>query len=658
MKFPVFEQLHVENYRLYPGETNNSGLHLNLTAGPWIVLGVNGIGKSTLLLLLKYVLMGASRVRGAGFTGERSDIVSLDNRLFAVRVNDNARNATAALTIRLGRASLEIKRRLADLVLVEAILKDDTDRTSVCDEKEYRELLAKAMGLMRFEDALRVLDRLTFFLESREPLIWNVSAQFELFRAILTPEISADLRRLEGEIVSSDSAARNLNAALHKVVTRRDAEFAKRERSAETRARLAKATAELDLAETSETNLQHEVDQWEERRSDARTELKRADRAADEAAQAYQKLKFDALRHAFAGVTPNEQYVFLKLISERICICCGNSAEETAHELELRQRENRCLVCGSPRHETEKVVTTTAAVQSKAADALRTLLGARQVRDQAQSQFEEAARGFAAAVDELERARRNVDIAKREVRKLRARLPTDDQSAFARDEDRIEGLRREVLNFRRDRDTAEEEIQGLLKVLKDTTEGIREQLETNFAKRAKAFFGEEAKLVYAVRRDRIGQGGRQFDLPAFEVEMTSRATEGHFIRRMDDQVSMSQREYLDIIFRMSLIETFGASGGSMVIDGPEGALDAIFAERAGDLFAGFAGRAPDTNLILACNIVEGGFIPNTLRGSASLEARKSRVVNLLKLAVPTAALIEFHRAYEEKVETILKQQAT
>jgi hypothetical protein len=181
--------------------------------------------------------------------------VGLDNRLFAVRVRDNARNATAALTIRLGPAALEVKRRLADLVLVEAILEDNTGRTTVCDEKVYRELLAKAMGLVRFEDALRVLDRVTFLLDARGPLIWDVSAQFELFRAILTPEISSDLRRLEGEIVSNDSAARNLNAALHKVVTRRDAEFNKLAKSAETRARLAKATAEVDLAETSEANL-------------------------------------------------------------------------------------------------------------------------------------------------------------------------------------------------------------------------------------------------------------------------------------------------------------------------------------------------------------------------------------------------------------------
>src|SRR5947207_2500900 len=138
MMFPVFEELDVENYRLYPGDAANPGLHLHLTPGPWIVLGVNGIGKSTLLLLLKHLLTGASRIRGAGFTGDRSDIVGLDNRLFASRVRDNARDATATLTVRLGAAELKIKRRLSDLVLVEATLTSEASRTSVGKEGEYR----------------------------------------------------------------------------------------------------------------------------------------------------------------------------------------------------------------------------------------------------------------------------------------------------------------------------------------------------------------------------------------------------------------------------------------------------------------------------------------------------------------------------------------
>ncbi len=205
-------------------------------------------------------------------------------------------------------------------------MKGQLDEPSVTTEEEYRALLAELMGLARFEDALRVLDRVTFFLEARDPLIWDLSAQFELFRAILTPTHSEELRRLEAEIVSADSSARNLNAVLYKLVTRRDSQQAKKETAAETRARLAKATAELEEAEAAEIKLQARLEAAEERRADARILVKRTDRAADDAASKYEEIKFDALRHAFAGVTPNEQYVFLKIISERVCLACGNEA--------------------------------------------------------------------------------------------------------------------------------------------------------------------------------------------------------------------------------------------------------------------------------------------------------------------------------------------
>jgi hypothetical protein len=247
VNFPIFERLDVDGYQLYPGRRNAAGLHLRLSRGPWIVLGVNGLGKSTLLLLLKHLLTGPVAVRGAGFTGDRPDLVNLDNRFFAQRVGDSAESSCAAIAVRFGTTTLKVQRRLSNLALIEAIVAGVSEK--ITDEVQYREVLSSIMGLARFDDALRVLDRVSFFLEDRTSLIWDVSAQFELFRALLTPEISNDLRRLEGEIVSNDSAARNLNAALFKLVSRRDAELAKREKSSETQAQLAIASAELEVAE-------------------------------------------------------------------------------------------------------------------------------------------------------------------------------------------------------------------------------------------------------------------------------------------------------------------------------------------------------------------------------------------------------------------------
>jgi hypothetical protein len=55
---------------------------------------------------------------------------------------------------------------------------------------------------------------------------------------------------------------------------------------------------------------------------------------------------------------------------------------------------------------------------------------------------------------------------------------------------------------------------------------------------------------------------------------------------------------------------------------------------------------------MACNIVEGGFIPHVLR-EFSAEEKRSHVINLLDQAVPTAALRELAHLYREKVESIL-----
>jgi hypothetical protein len=185
VNFPIFETLKVDGYPLYPGYPPNSpGLNIEFSPGPWLVLGSNGLGKSTLLLMLRQVLTGPVRARPAGFAGERLDLQQTDPRLFAHRVLDGAKAATAGITVRFGHSLMKVIRRLSDLALIEASLEVRGGKQPAATESLYRDLLAKAMNLANFDDALRVIDRVTFFLEAREPLIWDAAAQFELFRAI------------------------------------------------------------------------------------------------------------------------------------------------------------------------------------------------------------------------------------------------------------------------------------------------------------------------------------------------------------------------------------------------------------------------------------------------------------------------------------------
>lgn len=646
----------MSRYGLYPGATGSEGLDLDLSSGPWVILGVNGLGKSTLLLMMRLLITGPVRARPAGFAGEQSrDLQTVDSRVFAVRVADEAREASGTIYVRLGAATLRVERRLSNLALTSATVTIAGEERSLPDEEALRAYIAEAMQFAQFEDAVRLLDRVVFYLEGRQSLVWDLAAQFEVFRALLTPQSSAALRKLEGEIISADSAARNLSATLFKILQRRDKEREKAKTADDTRARLAASQAQRDRLRSQEAAILAELQQAEEDRADHRLRVKRAEHEADAAAQTYEKLKFEVLRQAFAGVKPNEQYVFLRLISERLCLACNKPAENAAKEIERRRDEGRCLVCGNPRDHDDKVTHLSEALQGKSDEAYRALDAAREAVAIAEATYIESDARVKAHLNDLYKVRLGMEEAEQTVRRLRKLLPSEESAELAMEEDRIATLRREVQAFRDDRDDAERQIDELLEDLKRAAERVRETLEARFHKRAAPFFAERVRLVYAPRETRIGQGGRVFSFPAFEIEMTSGATQGEFVRRRADQVSLSQREYLDIIFRMAIIDVLSSSGGSLVVDGPEGSVDAVFAERAGDLFSNFA-AGTDLSTILACNIVEGGFIPQTLRLFPTAEARRNRVVNLIKSATPTAALRELRPEYERKVEEILSER--
>jgi hypothetical protein len=195
--FPFLESLHVDNYRLYPGE-NGQGLQASFGPGPWIILGVNGLGKSTLLLMLRYILVGSVRVRSAGFAGETRDLLSADPRMFASRVFDGAKNARAQLKLRIGPHKFVVTRRLENLA-IESLSIDGVANGDVTEER-YQLALTDAFEISDFANVVRLVDRLIFtFLENETALIWDTASQYEIFRALVLKQDDATrLRELEG----------------------------------------------------------------------------------------------------------------------------------------------------------------------------------------------------------------------------------------------------------------------------------------------------------------------------------------------------------------------------------------------------------------------------------------------------------------------------
>lgn len=650
--FPLIERVTIAGYSLYPGQ--KGVLDIEFGEGPWLVLGVNGLGKSTLLLVMRYLLSGAVRTRAAGFAGERDDLQSVDSRIFAVRVADGGQNATASIRVRISDSTLFVERALSNLKILRASIEESAGSRDLTSEDEYRSAITALVGVAQFEDVVRILDHLMFYLEARQTLAWDGAAQFELFRALLTPNLSAELRRLEGAIVSADSTARNLNATLYKITRRREREAVKKVNANETRARIAAVRGEVDALDNEEVNINRELGVAQERRLDNRLQLKRGEQDVDNAAQAYEKHKFEVLRQAFATVKPTEEYIFLKMLSDQICIACDQPAADAAAELQSRSDLGRCLICGSPPKVMENVESVSDALKTKSAEAFGLLESKRDALKTYREQYSMSNGEVERLKERLSQHRQSVEEKEDVIRRLRKNLPADENLEMGREEDRIATLRREVQNFRHEREIAERSIDELLEELKRATEKVRESLEAAFNDEAARFFSESVRLVYAPRVAKIGQGGRSFEFPAFEVEMTSGTTLGQFVRRTPGQVSLSQREYIELIFRIVILKFMGREEGTLVVDGPEGSLDAVFARRAGDLFSGFT-KDSRVNVVLACNIIEGGFIPHCLDGYGEAD-RLNRVVNLLEHAAPTQALTNLRPEYMANVEKILASE--
>lgn len=658
-RFPIFESLSVRNYELYPGADGNNGFDFAFQGDENLVLGVNGLGKSTLLLLLKQMIEGPVRLRPPGFAGERqADWFNGDANMFAVRADDRGANASAELVVRFGTSRLRIQRRLSDLSLINHGIGTDGAELEIKDNGSYNDDLARLAGVSSFGDVLRLCDRVVFFLENRERLLWDWRAQYEVFRSLLlSSEDAGRLRFLESQIVSADSAARNIRATMYKLRNRREKEVRKLVKEEDVLAAIAEVDPRIESAQRVEIELVQQLDGKRIEVADERARIWKATTDEDAAAARYAHLKYRALRHSLPKASNDVHYLLLKIADEGHCLVCDtHGLDAMSADVQHRLGHGRCILCGSALA-NEDATTTTEALIAQAQEAHRELEELRTKVAEAQSRLDAVTGEEHALVDRLRRCREEVDVLQRHRRNLVGRLPKSDRAQLARVESEIDNLRSSAEQFEQDREEAEAEVEVLLAKLREGVGRYRQSIESTFLQRGTSFFIEEIRLVYAPRVERIAQLGQKFEFPAFEVDMTSGATGAVFVRRTYEQASLSQREYLDIAFRMSVMESFGGQECSIVLDGPEGSVDVVFAERAGKMLAAFAvsgnGSAPTRQIIVACNVVEGGFIPFYLEDHRTRSARAARTIDLLTIATPTAALEKLRPAYAEKVDEVL-----
>jgi hypothetical protein len=687
INFPVINSIHVKDYGLYNGANNDGNLIREMLSGVNLIVGVNGIGKTTLLTMLLRSLAGPKDIDSGGDLGRGARKTSpADKQYFARRVRDNAANATIKTEVIFGSQKIIVERHLKNLSIKYLKVNNLELKGENAEHFEslYERSVIEASGLPTFYDFILVLRFVCFFLEDRQPLIWDKNAQYEVLRALFGGNVNPmSYFTAYNKMTSLDSELRNHNAALAKMETRlQKADAAKNAEPV-----LAKKLQELSQLseELSET-----LDALDHQSSEAR-------KVAYDARQKLESAKFDLQikRTELAGL----QKIFLvglfktaeEDVAHRVlhtlmhgkCTVCGSTEPEAIATLRHNAEKGLCPVCQTPHdlheHFQDAVTTSITAdirsIESRIENLLSQINALENETQSLTNLFHDLTKKTSSVRFQLH----SVNSEKSELsRQLR---PDEDTHQINDDLRRLKELSQEMADERKAQELI---VKEFLEEVEEKVNARWQSIADRFRTYISGFMAETCTLIYKVDERTLFQGFTDtlVGFPLFSIKLTSGVFDSEneaTSRNSITEVSESQKEFIDLAFRMSVIAEVANNAPSMfVVETPEASLDSVFVPRAGAMIRRFLEEnGQSRSLIASVNLNREAMIPalfgvpsefevdnflnsqdmeglsTALNQSTPLSKREKHIINLLTIGIGNAALKKHTLEYEHEYQHAL-----
>ncbi|MCP4327172.1 MAG: AAA family ATPase [Alphaproteobacteria bacterium] len=661
INFPILDQLKVSGYGMYPGCQAKEGLSIEFQPGLTLILGANGLGKTTLVTIIYRLLTGPYDIpalaTGTTLGNARLQAIGISRsrqKVFADRVTDGASDAFARLKFFIDGVAVVIERRLNNLELTKFVIDDEEQELD--EAKFYQTLIADMAGVWSFGDWILILRNMVFYFEDRRALVWDTSAQKQLMRCLfLPPSVAKKWTEDERAILELDSKMRNLRAT----VFSEEKDLARVNEKVRKSKNVRQELRTLEDLQSSDLSRREDLDQGfleiDNRLKKSQLRLLRAQQERESRYREFERAKLKAVESRFPQKSESAKYIFDQLFADAECLVCGSYAPKASALLEKKISGNNCVVCGTDLSEAIDAVPTTKLADRRVKKAEKSL-------EEIEPELEEALNELRESESEakqlrLELAELDAEVTQRSVRidALIDRLPPEEQEIH-KQRSELASMRSKVSTMTNEITERRNEFSAFIEKQNRKMVSHSGDIRAAFAKFAEGFLLETVELVWSPQFARVGQTGEPIEFPAFELDMSGTDFPTPVRRSGPEQVSESQREFIDLAFRMALMEIASGSGkSSLVIDAPESSLDAVFVSGAAIVLSRFADIEIGNRLAIASNLVEGELVPELLKLSAPAGERMSRVVDLLQIAEPTAAIRERRSDYDKVLKNLYKK---
>ena len=671
IRLPVLQHLRVDDYGLFPGDPEGSGIVWDFPDGLTLIAGINGLGKTTLLMMILRSFTGPFDLTGDGDLGRLSVTVpekpvrlqGAAIKFFAQRVADGAQNAKMTLSVKFGDSIICITRNLADLSLFSC--KMDGSELELPSRKDREEFvqgkLSTLMGVGSFVDVLLLLHHVILLHEDRLGVLWDPNAQRQVLRILfLDSEDASRVAGLERSLQSADSQGRNIHARI--TATDRDLRRARQRESGSEEAvqELGRLQELLEKEREELERLDRALFQLDADRQQTRLEFERAKVGYEETVGAAERLKYTALLRLFPTMEDASRLIVSRIMTEEKCLVCNANARDKRIELEAQIAEGYCPACGSPPSEQEKVYPQHEFEQAKLDQAKERVDLSHVEKDTQGRKLAGIQIRYNQTLERLADLRRSVESREQNNNLLRMRLPrglTSQQYESA-----LDALREQHREWESKRAIYFNDLKNLLDSRENAIISKATVLAEEFSKLTQDLLSEEVRLVQ--RKDQpqylqiLGNLGDRISVPVYAAEMTSANRPGWIRRISPSDVSESQRELVDLAFRLALVRVATDNDSStFVMETPEASLDGVAMDRVGNALAKFSATS-DNRLVVTSNLSNSGLITSLFGGTAKNDieicARKEKIINLLKVAAPNKSLINDREKYQALLDQAIR----
>lgn len=621
---PTLKKVRIVNYSLY-----NQNIDYDFIYGVNLIIGGNGVGKTTFINIIKYALIGLYKkdliVRN--YNNEKRLIrtsYTNCNVYFRNRTQENLEDQEAfvELLFDLNNVKFVVKRSLYNTELLSAMYEENGKlyiipgqvirqdiyakyENSSNEEKEkylqfnYEKVVSEKANLSDFNDFIFFVNQILLFSEARDNVLWDDEAQNRLLSNYLNDsQLEKKRKELNFEAKYQDSIARHRQEEI-KAIRRVQKKVDENSKSTK---EISKPSLmnQIEIQEKNIQSLETARNELQKKIALIYKEVSVITNRIIEKEKLKEKEEIKDNKQYWIGLNPKYRIYKKQLFFNHICPMCNSPIE---NELEEIDDDQKCCWCHS--------FLNISKVNNDRIEKLRTDINElSKMRKEKELLISQNEKELNKLDYEVRKSRLDLFEKRQDYRAMEDReaKETQNESTYITMLKRIDELALEKEEAARLSEKYREEGNKIVRRIEESLISNTRVISDIFKDFAEAFLHVPCHLTFDSAENR-------------ETKRFFPVIDGK-IRYDAEELSESQRFFVDYSFRMSILSYFYNSPSFYICETPDSSLDISYEENAANTLLKYIAR--NNTLILTSNLNNSTFLKSILT-----KTNKIKVLNLL-----------------------------